>query len=622
MDVFIFGDGLWLPWGIVAASLLLFMPGYSILRVCLHKLSLTEKIVYSIPISITINSIIAMVWSYLGIPVNAYSALMPLLVICIISAVWRKPGTFRIPSFTKESLYILISILSMAGLIVVSFHNFIVPSHLGDASFHGLLTQRIADTESVLPQVTNGSEFTPPMLGKLYPFALHLHAALWMQLTGLPAYKSVIYITLLLMCLFPLFMYQYVYQLTNQISTSLISALVSIVFFMYQPLLWGAYPQITALVLVPAVLALFLRTMGRGQSNCITTFSILAMSLAALYYIHISEVFTVVLLTVPFIIFHVKNCILSRKWWLGACISALIFVLAVSPTLPYLVNMFLSSEKYMADFNQLPSLGYAFLMGCWRIFGKNGFYVGIPAFIVGCVALICQKYYRSLIYSMLAVGAIYLAVAVYPNSIIKYISFPYYNNWERILFITEFLTVPTTALGLSMILQRIKQMRKALIQNVLKLFIIVSFLFSLIQIKDFLESFQRYVILTAQGINAIHWMETHIPIQEAVLNDLDDGSYWIPSISGHLVLFNQSQGKSADYNDRLYLVQHVHEYPMNPKVTELLKTFQLKYIFYHAQVLEEGKHRLDRNLLDQNPNLDTIYSNKEVSIYQIKEVNP
>jgi hypothetical protein len=622
-DGYIFGDGNWIFVYFLSSFILLMLPGFSMIRLLSIPLNNKEILLLSIISSFGVNGFIALVLSYFHIPINIWVFSIVYVFIVVLSH-FMKPFRLKeihIQLYHRDALINVLSYFSLLFLFVISFKNFVVPASIFDASFHGLLTQRIYDTQSVLPSITNDGLYTPPMDGKFYPFGLHLHAALLMGVTGLPAYKTVFYLTLSIVSLFPIVMTFFMKSLTqrfiqDQKTLAYITIPLSMVYLCYSLFKWGGFPLFVGLVFLPVALAVLIQLLQCG-SKFYQWALLLSLTLSGCYYVHISEVFTFILFAILITLFYLRNNkdskIICKKY---LAVTGFIIIL-ILPTLPFLINLFRSTSKYMSSNHILLSLSDSILAAGWLYFDNNRFYVGMILLIYGILHIQRHKQMQIAFSLSLLVAFVYLIVSVYPESIIQYISFPYYNQFERVLYLLVYFVIFFSSLGVYYLLTKHGLKNKA-VKYVLLIAISINLYFSVTTIKNNLESYQEQSLLTIEEWNTLQWMGENIPKSSPILNNQNDGSYWIPSITGHPTLLNQSQQKAQDFKDRIYLLKHIGEYPDNQRVKQLLGHYNTHYIFYSKREIEGIEQFLDIQAIERNSFIIELYKSQNNTVYYIK----
>lgn len=621
---YLFGNGLWLPVFLIAFFTFLVIPGFLVIRLMSLPINRKEILILSIASSIGINSLIAILISWISIPVNSKVFIICYFLLLCISF-FIKPFRVRFKSIqiNYELFLYILSYSSLFLLLIISFNNFVVPASIYDASFHGLLVQQIHETQSVLPSVTNSGLYTPPMDGKFYPFGVHLNAALIMGVTQLPAYKAIFYLTIVLVAFIPISMTMCIESFStkfiqNRKLLSLISLPLSIVFLFYQPFGWGGFPLLIGLALLPVALAVFYRLLNSDRKLHQWAL-LLSLILSSSYYIHISEVYTFIFLAGLITIFTFEKIKrLGKRMLLAYLTIGVYFILLIIPTLPFLLNLFHSSGSYMGYFNNTQSITEAILTAGWLSFGKNGFYLGMILFLIGVFYIVKEKPMRILFIKLFIVGLLYLLVSIAPESLIRFISFPYFNQSERILYLLYYFLVIFSAIGLYFLtLWVFKQGRplKILFVSIIS----ISLLFSFAKIVDNLQSYQKYSVLTLEEMKAFSWLKENVPKEEPILNEMDNGSSWIPSVVGNSTLLNQSQNKGKDYHNRLYVLENIGKFPDDKKLQQLIESYNLTYIFYSNQVIQDGNQYMNIESLENNPHLIKVYENRHNAIFQIKK---
>lgn len=538
----------------------------------------------------------------------------------LISAIFSK----RFRSVTSEDLskisYLLSPLwpwITMMVFLVASFSDFTLPAHVHDGSFHGLLTERIFETKSVLPDITNGSLYTPPLNGKIYPFAIHAAASLIMQWTGLPAYKSVFYLVLLLVSMFPLVYYNVVYLISNDKRVALVTAWFSLPLLILRPFGWGGYAQWTGLVLLLLAVGIFIKAyQTRDRAGVLVT----AILLAAVFYAHMAEILTFVLLLLPFLWVRFSEETSHDKLKTIRFLAgiAFIFFILLTPVLPYLSNQTQSIGGYTSFAPEAQGVLRTILIFGWEIFGKHSAFIWMFFFLIGFFSILSKRKYRWLAVSQILFVVFYFWLSLDPKGILKYIAFPYYNDASRVLYVQPFYIVSFSAFGFLVTIDWLRNRKRNLMLKLMWGMTILNLGWSLVRIEKELQSYKALSVFGTEALQAIRWINDTISHSDVFLNDTDDGSYWIPSMTGNPTLLNKSQEKSLDYSDRIYLLDNAGKAGVDPRIDILLQKYNISYLFYNETILPNGTRHLNRDKIRSSSKWHEVYTSEQISIYAFK----
>lgn len=565
-------------------------------------------------------SVIALLLSWLKIPFELKSYLLTMGTILLISAFFSKGFRSVTTEDSAKISYLLAPLwpwMIMTVFLTASFSTFTVPPHFHDGSFHGLLTERIFETKSVLPDITNGSLYTPPLNGKMYPFAIHAAASLIMQWTGLPAYKSVFYLVLLLVSMFPLIFYNVVYLISNNDRISLVAAWFSLPLLIFRPFGWGGYTQWAGLVLLLLAVGVFIKAyQTRDQAWVLIT----AILLVSVFYAHMAEILTFVLLLLPFLWVRFSEETTHDKLKTIRFLAgiALIFFILLIPALPYLSNQTHSIGGYATFAPEEQGVLRTILIFGWETFGKHHAFIWMFYFVIGFFSILSKRKYRWLAVSQVFFVALYFWLSLDPKGILKYIAFPYYNDASRLLYVQPLFIVSFSAFGFLLVLDWLRNRKRSLILKLMWGVTILNLGWSLLRIEKELQSYKALSVFGTEALQAIRWINENISRSDVFLNDTADGSYWIPSMIGNPTLLNKSQEKSLDYSDRIYLLDHADKAGVDPRIDILLQKYNISYLFYNETTLPNGTRHLNRDRIRSNFKWDEVYTSEQISIFDMR----
>jgi hypothetical protein len=173
----------------------------------------------------------------------------------------------------------------------------------------------------------------------------HIFASSIILMTGLTEYTAQAVIVALFSSLIVLCAYLITRSIWNESAAFIVAFLVAISRFDVEMLLWGGYPNVIALMLIPLTFYLFLQKDRFSKLPFLVSTSILAGSIFLTHSLSAAIFVGVTLLTVLFVFISPKTFGTSRKTGLYWLLPLVIGVIIVSPFLVQAVPTYLSDNS-------------------------------------------------------------------------------------------------------------------------------------------------------------------------------------------------------------------------------------------------------------------------------------
>lgn len=399
-----------------------------------------------------------------------------------------------------------------------------------DASRHALITAVMAQTGQA---ISNYAAYLP-VDHFPYHYGFHSLAASLEIMSGWPLNRLLLYVGQLMNALVPLTVYAALWLLTRRRTAGLIGAfLVAIPFFFpaYYTT-WGRYTQLTAVLILPVLLALTWQMLRGGKAG-LKLWWLVSILAAGLFLIH----FRVFVYYLPFALFAwLLNRGRNGRGLLAAGGLAILMVL------PRAVELWQTSDPAAQISQNIPN---------YNTFPTNYFTTGWePQFVwmaaAGLVLMLLGLFWRKTwaifpLLLVLWVGSLFLLVAG-GNLGLPETSLVNLNSMYIILFVP-------LALFLGILLDQIWQWVEArhwslrTAAYVLAGFAIAAaLLFGVQQQADILN--EQTILAQLEDVAALNWMQTELPPNANIgVNSWQwlgetwaagDGGAWIMPLNGHM----------------------------------------------------------------------------------------
>lgn len=305
-------------------SIAIVLPGLCFLRAA--HLSLPQSVGFAAPISLTLYSLLGMLYSATGISATLFTISMPVLVISALACIIRN-HSYRQSSLASvkpnSSSCIVLLLYLVVGLLFVSL--LFVKNLDGTSSFvqgydnvtHLNIVQSLAEQRVFSITGTNFYQFSAPVLeGGYYPSLFHSVASLIvssaLHVTASMAINVTLFVALAVV--FPLGIFSLLSLLFhNNIPCLVFGSVLCYLFATYpwRMLTFGPlYSNCFGMSLAPASIAAFISCFSSEYEGISFRFRLIRISLFVLSFIcssaaHPNTAFTIGLLLVPFCLYRI-----------------------------------------------------------------------------------------------------------------------------------------------------------------------------------------------------------------------------------------------------------------------------------------------------------------------------
>jgi len=502
-----------------------------------------------------------------------------------------------------------------------------------DSVHHGFYVARIADTETVdIHEVMVSDPITAEPYG-YYPLGFHASAALGHRITGTPIPDLLTGWTVLIAAVsFPLGMFVLARRLApDRLLLPGFVALASTLFgmFPYKWILWGGLTQITSVALVPVAIAILLEATADARVWAsvlagLTAFGVASINLSQGLLVAI--VVAVLLMGRWLTMRHLRA--VGRQVALLAVAAATAFVLML-PTLSDALTG-IADRQSIYEPNDL-HIGEAIReLFTGSVFAPKA----VLLYVIALVGFVIAMYRRTFIaWTMagLVVVFIFLCAASPEFESLRELSSPWYHSPDRtsgntVLFVAMFAGVGLEAVATALVrwIHVSPRRRPALIACSVAL---VAGVFAAVMKPtgnhSASEVRRAYVedVTTQRGdLDAMAQLRRLDTTGAAVLNQEQDGSAWMYATQGLRPLFGQQPPvnvNSQSTADRVWLAQHIQEYGVDERVTELLDRYGIGYVFVNETGTLGGPVWIDLDAVRRNPRLLEVIHDGNSHVFQI-----
>jgi hypothetical protein len=374
----------------------------------------------------------------------------------------------------------------------------------------------------------------------------HIFASGIMMMTGLPEYMAQAVIVALFSSLIVLCAFLITKSIWTASAAFIVAFLVAISRFDIEMLLWGGYPNVITLLLIPLTFYLFLQKDRFSLTPFLVSTSILAGSIFLTHSLSAAIFVGVTFITALFVLIAPKKFGTSRKTVLYWLLPIVIGVIIVSPFLMNAVPTYLHDSSSAPNVQGVKDINSAILST--RILPLE---FVLPLFaIIAAFAVFSKKYngrffsLPALLLSMWLFVPLFLTQGYLFGFIIDYNRFLYFIILPVIIFIavlidhgSEFFarTIQTYRVLTSQVQKAKKITHKKITwlsahlthKTLYAGFILFFLLFSFVFIPVFMTPFQNvgetiqsfYQVMNNPGWEAIQWAKQNTPTNSVFVSD-------------------------------------------------------------------------------------------------------
>ena len=140
------------------------------------------------------------------------------------------------------------------------------------------------------------------------------------------------------------------------------------------------------------------------------------------------------------------------------------------------------------------------------------------------------------------------------------------------------------------------------------------------------RSFTADPRVTDSSLAAFRWLHQHTGANDVIVNDENaDGSLWMYAFQGLHPLFGvepifSNPAAKTDWNDRLYLLNHLGELGGNHRADTLLQHFQARWVYFDKSVFDLFHHQLNLQSLLSDSNMQLAFQRGSVYVFRISTI--
>jgi hypothetical protein len=528
----------------------------------------------------------------------------------------------------------------------------------GDATRHGFMVGRIEHGESI--DVGKVVVFDPDgehRSADYYPLAVHASSAVASRLVGADAGSVLMAFTVVFAAvILPLGMFILARLLVPNLPlvagfTAFLTP--SLMLFPYTAFRGGVVPAIVGIAMVPITLVLVTRAMTahddrQGRPAMLLALAPAAFAIVAAVSAHSSQV--------PFIVFLVALLVLERSWreqsWhvLLRALSRgmLIALLAVLLLVPTLRDLLAGASERSSILFVTPDPDYrSFFKPVLTLDTGDPFAPDRQVFLaalalIGAVLCVFRRQLAWVI-GWVVIMSLTVLASTSDSWLVQQLTFPWYRIpsrilWNQALFVPFFAAV-AMALAVTGV-SRLVRMRGALLMataGVLVAFTAFaglhayraneSSLHDSLTVNSTLSS-QARVDDPVEG--GFRWLRDHVQPDETVVNEPSvDGSLWMYPLEdvrplmgwGPLSLTSfREKYATRDWDDRVDLLNNAARIGNNPRVDELARRYNARWILFDERDYLLTKHALQLESLRRNGNISEVFQRGPVHVFRINSL--
>jgi Family of unknown function (DUF6541) len=542
---------------------------------------------------------------------------------------------------------------------------FVLPG--ADGTRHGFMVGRILqgqsiDASSVLVSDTGGAH----QVADYFPLGGHASAAIVKGLVPADAGQVLVALTVVFAAIvFPLGMFvlaRFLVPVWPLVAGFTAVAVPTLTLFPYSVISDGKAFAIVGMAMVPAAVVLLARAVltpdfpHGSPTSAVLAHLPAALALLAVVCAHSSEL--------PLVVFLVLLLVLERAWGerrfrllfralVHSLIVALLGLVLFAPTLRAFLaagseRSSLRAVALVSDTDWTELLGPVLTLRTYLPpEGFAGVLPGLPSIrqvllaslaVVG--AAIWLRYRGSAwVVGWLTVIAFSLFASTTDNRLVRDLTFPWYSgsiriNWNQAFFVSLFAAVPLALAvpALARLLRRRSAMAPASLVVVALFAVLVglpafrtsaSFLRSSFAVKP--ATFGNQARVDGSSEAAFRWLDVHSDRADTVVNEPNvDGSLWMytqrgvkPLLGLRLLDSFQYESVSRDWNDRRYVVRHIHELGQDARVEQLVRDYQARWIYFDERTFPVARHELKIDEIRGNPRIHEVFHRNTVHVFKI-----
>jgi len=604
------GDTSLVGWGnglhvAVALLVLILAPGYCLAGLARPRTGRLDHLALALPCAGSLVVVVGLCCMTLHLPFSllAYCPPAALFVILYVarearagrlSCLWTRPASL---------LWLVAPAVAIVeGVVVVmAYASNTIPDAF-DVLSHAVWTDYIAQSHNFTFRLLS----TPPGHGAFYPPGFHALCALIVDVTGVAAYRVIVYVALTCAVMLPFVLLAYLRATLGK--KPRVVALAVALSLAFEPLpiytvASGLYPFTLSYVYVGALVLLMIDAVGKGERASLALAVLLGIGL---FYTHPTEFVSVALLATP----AVLSSLGTKDAWIRsgarAIVLGLAWIVVGAPALVAIRTTIVAGAfaeiQTRHHFTAPPRIDIGTVVGqyLYQIYGRNLSYLLFGAVVVGVGWCVWRRRHIGLVVVQAMMALVFLDVLSF--NILKpfyAISFPWALP-ERLGPLHYWVVPVLAALGVRAALRGSQRLGLSLNRPRI-LFLGLSFgIFG--AVFPLSVATLRVTAMTAArhtfgagDLGALAWLHEH-DYGQIVLNDEDtvsrpglfdgtiDAGRWMPALAGVTPWFGPDSGSSPTLNAHIKLLKMVGGLTLSQVARDALQKANIGYVYYGADV--------------------------------------
>jgi hypothetical protein len=504
--------------------------------------------------------------------------------------IWRRENLQRVSGkfLTTEKLAVVFS--SLVGLVFL-FTWWRAAGHLGqllpnhDAMYHSYFIRNIVETQSI--NIDDALRLFPVGAGTssdFYPLGLHSVIALASQISGVSINGAMNVVTILLgIGLFPVSMWIWSRELLTNSKT--VSVMIPISVFMlssvfpWGPMSWGGMPTIVTMCVAPVAAVVVTDYL---YAPTLKGLILVVIVLVGIFSMHPTELVLVLLLSSALV--FKRGVVPFRNIMKCGVKVAICSAVALAPV--FIATAGGASER-SSVYQSVGDIGST--IGHSLLFSLDGAALSMATILLVLGVVQSNRNQNSVLtWSLFILVSITALAAGFPqNSVVLFITKPWYGQVLRLNYNIVYFAVPLLVCGIAWLLSVKQTVFMRFVSIVLTGFLL---LLGSVQVsrsnKSSLETWYRGAVPVNQNsIEAFQWLSENIRADEYVLTDDDrvDGSTWMYALTGvRPVMYGSFPDESHSQwrAQKVEVLANIGNLSSRPDLIDFLRTNKIRYIYY------------------------------------------
>ena len=583
-----------------------------------------ERSLVAVPASCGITYVLGNYLGVVGVPVFPWVLLggcvlgVAAVVVCRADLVPKRPDRHQ---------FLSAAVLLCGGLVLVlmwrrasgSFGQ-LLPNH--DAMYHSYVIRNIMETNSM--RVGSALRLFPDGSGTaadFYPLGLHGTIAQAARLSGssINASMNVVVVAGTLL-LFPTVMYAWTRRLIGVSRFLPITTVIAVVLmspvFPFSPFSWGGMPALVGMGVAPAVaLVLDDHLADRTRFGRVLTIVVLV----GLFGIHSPELVLALLLTVPLLVARGGEVKLRGIVREAVIIGAWSFLLL----LPVLVATAGGAAErdlvYQARLDLVTSTGQTVL------FGLTGISLPLVTVLVALgLGLAVRRGFVTVAVGLFVVVVVVIVAGQYPtNSLVRFVTKPWYGQVLRLNYNIVYFAVPAAALALGGLVEVRRRIRRVVALVVIPMIAVFAVGSSVSAGRTLLDSWYGGLVPpNRNSIEAFNWMASNLADDEYVMTDHDgiDESTWMYAISGAKpIMYGAITEDSRDtYRpQKSAILGNIGRLAERPDLLAFIRTKRIRYFYFDERTnAVSPDHTVSLKQLREDESMTEVFVSANAHVFE------